>query len=384
MVDVTILLYLPINTSLDDLAFVADWSHKIVASAEEKMILNGKNNRYMRQRVMPMMYNPNNNIRPVNAKAKTRENTESWLKLLKKQDKEALPSWVKSHNLIDEEQAEREAERLAEEKRQACQENELCDCADCEKVNRKNYLDVIREAVQFTYVPNPVINTSRKNLLDGDSEDDSIFSDASSVTDENTNPKVKSDTPLANNPLFNKVNKDIQNSEKEIKDNKDKQRKRSRESQNSTQPCSNNGPSHKASNTSIEGDSAISNRQNFKSKYGSNRPHGPAQSKKARSNSCDGQSDNSNNSRNSNGSDFSRVSNHVVSTNKHVILSVAMGYDRDSMKEVRKVINETGVALLSVGIGDRGMIGLGGYYIKKLSEITTLESRIVNRLWNLA
>lgn len=48
MVDVTVLLYLPIDTSLDDLAFVADWGQKIVAAAEEKMIINGKHTRYLR------------------------------------------------------------------------------------------------------------------------------------------------------------------------------------------------------------------------------------------------------------------------------------------------------------------------------------------------
>merc|ERR1712154_41981 len=73
----------------------------------------------------------------------------------------------------------------------------------------------------------------------------------------------------------------------------------------------------------------------------------------------------------------SRSSTHTVSNNKHVILSVAMGYDRDSMKEVRKVINETGVALLSVGIGDRGMIGLGGYFCRKMQEITRLQETLV-------
>jgi len=92
----------------------------------------------------------------------------------------------------------------------------------------------------------------------------------------------------------------------------------------------------------------------------------------------------SQNSQNSNTS--SKISTHTVSHNKHVILSVATGYDRDSMKEVRKVINETGVALLSVGIGDRGMIGLGGYYIKKLHELEdkSLQNKIITRLWNLA
>jgi hypothetical protein len=199
MVDVTVLLYLPINTSLDDLAFVADWGQKIVAAAEEKMIINGKNTRYLRQRVMPMMYNPNNEIRPVN-QPKTRQNTESWLKLLKKQEKEALPSWVKNHDLLENKNQnqntidEKEEEDIDNPKHRLAKQNignsyettndhkfedkskkDLCECAP----NRKNYLDVIREAVHFTYIQPETSScfTDSQTNLNYDSEQDSIFSD---------------------------------------------------------------------------------------------------------------------------------------------------------------------------------------------------------------
>ena len=386
MVDVTILLYLPINTSLDDLAFVADWSQKIVGLAEEKMILNGKNTRYMRQRVMPMMYNPNNNIRPV-TKAKTRENTESWLKMLKKQDKEALPCWVKSHNLIDEENEEKERnekKRIEEEERRAKEKEELEKQKEKEKqeklekerrelqyssrtslrysstlsitskansapetcleetesssnrINRKNYLDVIREAVQFTY---PVPKHEEQDL----SDEDSIFSDAC-TEDEVTGLALEGREPSS------KSKRESQNTKESTK----------------MKQVLNLSVKRKQKQTGTIG-TIIGSSGSLESN-----PINLVQSSQ---------------------SDLSQhsliiespgpISHHIISTNKHVILSVAQGYDRDSMKEVRKVINETGVALLSVGIGDRGMIGLGGYYIKKLSEITSLEQRIVNRLWNL-
>ena len=74
---------------------------------------------------------------------------------------------------------------------------------------------------------------------------------------------------------------------------------------------------------------------------------------------------------------------HVCSANKHVILSIASGYDRDNLREVRRIINESGVALISIGIGDRGMIGVGGYYIRRLSQISELDEKVVNRLWSL-
>jgi len=423
MVDVTILLYLPINTSLDDLAFVADWGQKIVGLAEEKAIINGKNTRYMRQRVMPMMYNPNNDIRPVDSKVKTRENTESWLKRLRKRDKEALPSWVKSHNLYD---SEDESSNKSEYEHSSadsagCSQgsgassghgsnngscgaghdgDELCDC----KVNRKNYLDVIREAVHFTY-PTPTCSEASGSIKMDESDNDSVFSDEQSSDEDEHDCRPRH---------HQRLSKSASNSRRNSQQNSP------RGSQNNIHKINSiadrNGPLM-GSNTSIEGLSEFSigneshnssgkfsNRSEFsnKSKYssytGSSNPtnifSGSSGLERDIKNmnlktssrdgstcamSIDGRSDISRPS--SFGS--SRSSTHTVSNNKHVILSVAMGYDRDSMKEVRKVINETGVALLSVGIGDRGMIGLGGYFCRKMQEITRLQETLVNRLANL-
>jgi hypothetical protein len=430
MVDVTVLLYLPINTSLDDLAFVADWGQKIVSTAEEKMIVNGKNTRYLRQRVMPMMYNPNNSIRPVN-KPKIRENTESWLNRLRQADKEALPSWVKSHNLIDDDpdtlrEKERELEQKAKELVEAEEEklkkqnaafnpdclgnhsDGLCDCP----INRKNYLDVIREAVQFTY-PTPEytmnsstsFNGSQSNLLDSDT-DDSIFSDASTESDEEKeidayNPSIL-DPKLKNHPHLNALKQKKKDNNQQNKLNRKISIRNSNKNKNN---------SLLGSSESIDSNNSNNSNNSSKSKYSSYRAETSGQNNlsnneilknttyhqqqqdqdlmknlKCKSNSRDSLSANSDIGSLAGSNTSSRLSTHTISHNKHVILSVAMGYDRDSMKEVRKVINETGVALLSVGIGDRGMIGLGGYYIKKLHELESksLQDKIVNRLWNLA
>lgn len=478
MVDVTVLLYLPINTSLDDLAFVADWGQKIVAQAEEKMIINGKNTRYLRQRVMPMMYNPNNNIRPLN-KPKTRENTESWLKLLRKQDKEALPSWVKNHNLIDQVNAESPEENSNSERSASPESGHesdtastsdsvhthdhpdgLCDCA----VNRKNYLDVIREAVQFTY-PTPPSNMSQfsgsqGNLLDSD---DSIFSDASSDDDPDIDPKLAAHMKM-------KMNRTV-SSESATNNNNKNSRQRRKSGNGSLRKINKNNRNLLGSNSSIDSNNSKKSTDSQEDSVYSMNSTGSAGTRTSRNSAFSNKSKYSSYSQAARGTgipsslsnsqimtnnthrvtpvtsgtmhDASRVqstssmlsdslpsartssttsaaqklnldlknlnvkstsqhsygsrsdissnlsssrSTHTISNNKHVILSVAMGYDRDSMKEVRKVINETGVALLSVGIGDRGMIGLGGYYIKKLHELESksLQDKLIQRLWNLA
>ena len=262
------------------------------------MILNGRPNRYMRQRVMPMMYKPEQNIRSVN-KPRPRQNTESWLNRLRRQDKEALPSWVKNHDLLLDglEEAEDDANDRAGENDD-----------DNEPEERKNYLDVIREAAIFTY-PKDDLEVDKSIWVNQYSDDeDSNFDEEDVLSDAKTEDVMKD-----------------------------------AESNVNSKPK--------------DSDSALSDHNNNNSKK-------PIKKEKPKIDRRD------------------PMYRYTISHNKHVILSVAMGYDRDSMKQVRKIINETGVALLSIGIGDRGMIGLGGYYIKKLHEISTLDDKIVNRLWN--
>lgn len=395
--DVTILLYLPIDTSLDDLAFVADWGQKIVGLTEERMILNGKEPRYIRHRVLPMMYNPENKSRSMR-QIKPRENTESWLKLLKKQDKNNLPDWVKVSSEASEDESEPENEV------DSANMEELCPC----KENKKAFVDVIKEAVHFS------LPCSRKDTYYADTDEDSIFSDDSSDSGKfgtNTSAEVCSlfsmltFNPQLNNEGNNGSKSDISSLHRSSDNLSTSPSEGIKYNQNSNRHSSNsnyrnisysnynnyeNNQNHNNVNThdlEANQDQTVSHHsRHLPDSYPNSNNSSNYSSMRRRHYSSGLRSNSSSASSRRPYSKYNGYSNHSTSSsynNKHVILSVASGYDRDSMKEVRKVIQDTGVGILSVGIGDRGMIGLGGYYIKKLAEISNLQNSIVSRLTNL-
>lgn len=263
MVDVTILLYLPLDTSLDDISFIAEWGEKLVGEVEENMILSGKDARYIRHRILPMMYRVEDEdeiakelqriqiqkLEQKNSNPKRTNSKNSFMCI------ENLPDWVNVSNDQDlEEEIECEPQKL-----------DL----------KQSFVNSIKKAAEEFILPQK-FNTCTTSDSD---ESDSLFSDSNSIGSSRISKKSLTS-----------------------------------QWSNASSKCSN--------------DSA-------------------------------------------------------VAKNKHIILSIATGYDRSQLKDVRKILAEKKVALLPIGIGDRGMIGLGGYYIKHLDEVEKIQDKIVHRLAHL-
>ena len=300
MVDVTILLYLPLNTSLDDLSFLANWAQTILMSSEEKMILNGKNTRYFRQRVVPKLYNTKN----IQQKDYVEALKEA---VLFTYPKKAIEGFFEEEEESEEEPVVEDSYPLADDKDI---ENEL---STEEDLDLDNDFDNIKRKYQV--IPHSSFRGKSKEEIK------QSFQQISSKSNE-TNSKFSRASELSYLPNYSNDNDIVSQLDIHSSSHRDRHPKTSNTNKIATYQFT-----HKLNLTNLP--------------------------------------------------------EHVCSANKHVILSIASGYDRDNLREVRRIINESGVALISIGIGDRGMIGVGGYYIRRLSQISELDEKVVNRLWSL-
>jgi hypothetical protein len=297
MVDVTIFLYLPLNTSLDDLAFVANWGDSVVGQVEENMILSGKNPRYIRHRVLPKMYRDESDSPQKTGLLSENENnkttrhawTDEWLIAKKKQqrlerEQKEMPSWVVQ---CTESSSDSDSDDLSatntEDHSLDTTTSLMSSLSVSSSAKSESFVDSIKSAVEFHLPEQSIANSHKSVSSEEECESDSVYSDSNSV-----------------------------------------------------------------------GSSRISKR-----------------------------SARSLNSFVSNFSSGTNTSTGSMANNKHVILSIAAGYNRDELKEVRQIVNDNRCALLPIGIGNPGMIGLGGYYIKDLGGITKIRENIVNRLTHL-
>ena len=331
------------------------------------MILAGKDARYIRHRVLPIMYKPEVEEKP---KIDLTGETNPWKDLANKkqkfQTKLELPSWVKHTNISSSEESELDEDDSIDDS--CCVgtigftkkgEAYVKQMPDKKCPGYLSFVETIKQAIDFNRASFKntesifgITNTS------SDSESDSMYSD-SKYSDSNSNNT--------------NIVKNIQNSNT-LSQNSDKK---------FTGTFSGSW-AHKNNNTSPSGsisgeteiceslkNSSISSSEkynNYSSKFSCKSSKLSFSSKLSKSHSFSAHS----------------TSSSLTNTNKHVILSLATGYDRNSLREVRQIVNDkTGVALLPVGLGDRGMIGLGGYYIKRLDDIKKLEDQIVTRLTHL-
>jgi len=388
MVDVTILLYLPLNTSLDDLSFLAEWGVTIVGQVEEKMILAGKSARYIRHRVLPIMYKAETDEKP---KVDLTGNTNPWKDLATKkqkfQNKIDLPSWVKHTTISSSEESELDEDDSIDDS--CCVgtigfakkgEAFVKQTPDKKCPGYLSFVETIKQAVDFNK------NNCGFSLVptaSSDSESDSMYSDNSQNTQNSRNSQNTANSVNSLNTTQNIVN--ITEATQNLKINE--------KSQNSGKKAFSGQFSgtwaHKNSaetspNGSISGETYCSKYSEKSSDFGdkSESKSSSKTSSKFSTKSSKLSFSHSNASKLSKRSSFSTTSSK--NTSKHVILSLATGYDRDTLREVRQIVNDkTGVSILPVGLGDRGMIGLGGYYIKRLGDIKKLEDQIVNRLTGL-
>lgn len=297
MVDVTIFLYLPLNTSLDDLAFVANWGESVVGQVEENMILSGKNPRYIRHRVLPKMYRDESESPQKTGLLSGNENnkttrhawTDEWLIAKKKQqrlerEQKEMPSWVVQ---CTDSSSDDDCDQESSSNTTSTADHSLdtttsimSSLSVSSSAKSETFVDSIKSAVEFHLPEQHIANSHKSVSSEEECESDSVYSDSNSV-----------------------------------------------------------------------GSSRISKR--------------------------------SLNSFVSNFSSGTNTSTGSMANNKHVILSIAAGYNRDELKEVRQIVNDNRCALLPIGIGNPGMIGLGGYYIKNLEGITKIRENIVNRLTHL-
>jgi len=254
-VDVTILLYLPADTDLDDLCFLAEWAENVVEQAEEKMILTGKDVRYIRHRVLPILHSKE---KPSANDTESSWDPETWKNLTKYKVAETVPEWVK---VMTDSESEIEFDDIISEE-MSVDSTPVC-----------KFVQTVSDAAKFIF-PN-LVKINQATSTKQDSDNDSFFSDESF--------------------------------------------KRSRL-----------GSSILTRSTSFSTTSS-----SFMGKNGSG---------------------------------------------KHIILAIATGYDRNQLVNVRNVISENKVSFLPIGLGNRGMLGLGGYYAKNLTEIPSIQEQIVNRL----
>jgi len=247
-VDVTILLYLPAETKLDDLCFLATWAEKVVELAEEKMILKGKDIRYIRHRVLPIIHGKTDK----DSETEEEWNPETWKNLTKFKVAESVPEWVK---IMSDSESDSELSDMSVISEEFSEEQIVC-----------KFAQTVSDAAKFSF-PN-VIKT---NKATGDISDcDSFYSEESAT-------------------------------KKSV----------------------------------LTRSSSFSSSSDFRGKNGGG---------------------------------------------KHIILAIADDYDRDQLKNVRKVVTKEKVSFLPIGLGNRGMLGLGGYYAKNLEEIPSIQDQIINRL----
>lgn len=252
-VDVTILLYLPADTGLDDLCFLAEWAENIVEQAEEKMILTGKDVRYIRHRVLPILHCDETS----KDSGESSWEPETWKNHTKYKVAKTVPEWVK---VMTDSESEIEFEDIISEE-MSVDSTPVC-----------KFVQTVSDAAKFIF-PN-LIKTNQ--ATQDTSDNDSFFSDESIAF------------------------------------------KRSR-----------------LGSSILTRSTSFSTASSFMGKNGSG---------------------------------------------KHVILAIAAGYDRDQLVNVRNVISENKVSFLPIGLGNRGMLGLGGYYAKNLTEIPSIQEQIINRL----